>query len=206
MLFGVWQNNALAERLTSGQPFALNGTRFPGEWLQRTSPAEQTAYGIYPITMSGVDGDTSVYVVSESAPTFDGSSIRISYINTPKNAATVASIRLVNLAAQVNSVFNTGVTVGAKTYAADPASLLSARQAISDVSAGLTTTSYISALDGSVTAITVANVAAARTAMVTFITAVGAKRLSYYNQIQSFSASGDTSSLLTLDLTQGWPS
>ena len=66
--------------LTEGQPFEIDGTSYPANWLNCSTPQEKAALGLVEVTDSNQPEDDRFYWVSA---TLNGA-VRI-YTNTPKD-------------------------------------------------------------------------------------------------------------------------
>ena len=206
MEYGIWRNGLLQRRLSTGNPFVVDENQYPPNWLDFAPVPALRTLNIYPIVMSGSPGDVRFYTTTEGAPSFANFTITIPWINALRPVAEIRTTKMVLLAAQAQSVMASGVTVGGKTYPMDSASRASARLAIQDVLGGLTNTSFISDINGGVTVISSSNATQARNALVTYAAKMSEKWLAYTDSISSLAASGDAAGIVSLDLTQGWPS
>ena len=66
--------------ITEGTSFAIDGTSYPSNWLNMTSPEEKAALGLVEVTDSNTPGDDRFYWVSATL----AGAIR-TYLNTPKD-------------------------------------------------------------------------------------------------------------------------
>lgn len=203
--YGIWRDNAIQKRLTSGQPFTLDGNQYPGNWLDRIPAAVRNALGVYPVVYTNVKSDQLFYTSVEGAPSVVSNDIRITWTNTLRSVAVCGANKLSVLRSRSAQAGANGVTVGVKRYATDRDSLLYVRSAIQDVLNNNATTSYIWAVDGSPTQITSANVNAARNALAAFFNAVSVREKDLYDQIQALISGNDAAGIAALDLDTGWP-
>jgi len=68
--------------ITEGQPFEINGTSYPSNWLNCTTAEEKAALGLVEVTNSNQPEDDRFYWVSETT----NGAVR-TYTNTPKDLA-----------------------------------------------------------------------------------------------------------------------
>lgn len=85
-MFAIISNNQFVKFLPEGTPFDLNGTQYPQNWLNLSTPQEKAKLGIVDVVY-GQRADDKYYWVSEDAPVVDGGVVKVNYTATPKDFA-----------------------------------------------------------------------------------------------------------------------
>ena len=85
-MFAIISNNQFVKFLPENTPFKLDGTQFPANYLNLSTPDEKSRLGIVDVVY-GQRADDKYYWVSEDAPVVDGGVVKINYTNTPKDLA-----------------------------------------------------------------------------------------------------------------------
>lgn len=85
-MFAIISQNQFVKFLPEGTPFDLNGTQYPQNWLNLSTPQEKAKLGIVDVVY-GQRADDKYYWVSEDAPVVDGGVVKVNYTATPKDLA-----------------------------------------------------------------------------------------------------------------------
>lgn len=85
-MFAIVKDSTFVKFLPEGTPFDLNGTQFPQNWLNLSTPQEKAKLGIVDVVY-GQRADDKYYWVSEDAPVVDGGVVKVNYTATPKDFA-----------------------------------------------------------------------------------------------------------------------
>lgn len=76
----MFYHSATGKYIIEGQPFEINGTSYPANWLNCTTPDEKAALGLVEVAAVGYREDDRFYWVSESM-----SGATKTYTNIPKD-------------------------------------------------------------------------------------------------------------------------
>jgi hypothetical protein len=147
-MFAIISNNQFVKFLPENTPFKLDGTQFPANYLNLSTPDEKSRLGIVDVVY-GQRADDKYYWVSEDAPVVDGGVVKVNYINTPKDLfeSQNQAVSAVNAAAysllspsdwRVVKSFETGVTQDPKWSAWRQAVRDTANDAITTITMCLT--------------------------------------------------------------------
>ena len=85
-MFAIISNNQFVNFLPEGTPFDLNGTQYPQNWLNLSTPQEKAKLGIVDVVY-GQRADDKYYWVSEDAPVVADGVVKVNYTATPKDLA-----------------------------------------------------------------------------------------------------------------------
>jgi hypothetical protein len=85
-MFAIISNNQFVKFLPENTPFKLDGTQFPANYLNLSTPQEKSRLGIVDVVY-GQRADDRYYWVSEDAPVVDNGVVKVNYTNTPKDLA-----------------------------------------------------------------------------------------------------------------------
>ena len=85
-MFAIVKNNQVVNFLPQNTPFKLDGTQYPANYLNLSTPQEKTKLGIVDVVY-GQRADDKYYWVSEDAPVVDGNVVKVNYTATPKDFA-----------------------------------------------------------------------------------------------------------------------
>lgn len=85
-MFAIISNNQFVKFLPENTPFKLDGTQYPANWLNLSTPQEKSRLGIVDV-IYGQRADDKYYWVSEDAPVVDGGVVKVNYTATPKDLA-----------------------------------------------------------------------------------------------------------------------
>lgn len=85
-MFAIVKNNQFVNFLPENTPFKLDGTQYPANYLNLSTPQEKTKLGIVDVVY-GQRADDKYYWVSEDAPVVDGNVVKVNYTATPKDFA-----------------------------------------------------------------------------------------------------------------------
>ena len=144
-MFAIISNNQFVKFLPENTPFKLDGTQYPANWLNLSTPQEKAKLGIVDVVY-GQRADDKYYWVSEDAPVVDNGVVKVNYTATPKDLAECLKQALSAVNAQAYSIllpsdwmavksFETGVAV-APDWAAWRQSIRDqASQAVADIEA-----------------------------------------------------------------------
>jgi hypothetical protein len=87
--------------ITEGQPFTVDGTQYPANWLNLSTPEDKLTLGLQEVVTVGTREDDKYFWVSE---TLEGSVRTI--VNTPKDAAMVMEIKVAEYTAALEAHYD----------------------------------------------------------------------------------------------------
>ena len=102
-MFAIVQNSQFVKFLPENTPFKLDGTQFPSNWLNFSTPDEKSRLGIVDVVY-GQRADDKYYWVSEDAPVVDNGVVKVNYTATPKDLAECLKQALSAVNAQAYSI------------------------------------------------------------------------------------------------------
>ena len=102
-MFAIISNNQFVKFLPEGTPFDLNGTQYPQNWLNLSTPQEKAKLGIVDV-IYGQRADDKYYWVSEDAPVYADGVVKVNYTATPKDLAECLKQALSAVNAQAYSI------------------------------------------------------------------------------------------------------
>lgn len=114
-MFAIISNNQFVKFLPEGTPFDLNGTQYPQNWLNLSTPQEKAKLGIVDVVY-GQRADDKYYWVSEDAPVVDGGVVKVNYTATPKDLAECLKQALSAVNAQAYSILLPSDWMAVKAY------------------------------------------------------------------------------------------
>jgi hypothetical protein len=83
----MFYHSATDTYIQPGQPVSLDGTQYPANWLQLTSPADKEAAGLVEVSTSGTRADERLFFVTEELI----GGVRV-ITNTPKPTEMLAAL------------------------------------------------------------------------------------------------------------------
>ena len=83
-MFAIISNNQFVKFLPENTPFKLDGTQYPANWLNLSTPDEKSRLGIVDVVY-GQRADDKYYWISEDAPVYLEGVVTINYTATPKD-------------------------------------------------------------------------------------------------------------------------
>ena len=83
--------------IQEGQPFTINGTTYPANWLNLSTPEDKQALGLVEVVTVGTREDDRYFYVSE---TLEGATRTI--VNTPKSAEQIAEMEKAQKQAEID--------------------------------------------------------------------------------------------------------
>jgi len=122
-MFAIVKNNQFVKFLPENTAFDLDGTQYPQNWLNLSTPQEKAKLGIVDV-IYGQRADDKYYWVSEDAPVVADGVVKVNYTATPKDLAECLKQAVIAVNAQAYSLllpsdwmavkaFETGVAVAA---------------------------------------------------------------------------------------------
>jgi hypothetical protein len=102
-MFAIISQNQFVKFLPENTPFKLDGTQFPSNWLNLSTPDEKSRLGIVDVVY-GQRADDKYYWVSEDAPVVDNGVVKVNYTATPKELAKCLKQALSAVNAQAYSI------------------------------------------------------------------------------------------------------
>lgn len=89
-MFAIVQNGQIVQFVTPGTAFELDGTTYPANWCNLSSPEEKAAIGMVDVVYGPSPSET-YYWVSQDAPYYDArtNEVYINFTATPKDLATL---------------------------------------------------------------------------------------------------------------------
>ena len=85
-MFAIISQNQFVKFLPENTPFKLDGTQYPANWLNLSTPQEKAKLGIVDVVYGQYPND-QYYWVSQDAPVYTGTVVEINYTATPKDLA-----------------------------------------------------------------------------------------------------------------------
>jgi hypothetical protein len=83
-MFAIISNGAIALLVQAGTAFTWNGVQYPANWCNLSTPEEKAAIGMVDVVYGQYPNDT-YYWVSQDAPVYTGTVVKINYTATPKD-------------------------------------------------------------------------------------------------------------------------
>jgi hypothetical protein len=102
-MFAIISQNQFVKFLPENTPFKLDGTQFPSNWLNLSTPDEKSRLGIVDVVY-GQRADDKYYWVSEDAPVVADGVVKVNYTATPKDFAECLKQALSAVNAQAYSI------------------------------------------------------------------------------------------------------
>ena len=102
-MFAIISQNQFVKFLPENTPFKLDGTQYPANWLNLSTPDEKSRLGIVDVVY-GQRADDKYYWVSEDAPVVDNGVVKVNYTATPKDLAECLKQALSAVNAQAYSI------------------------------------------------------------------------------------------------------
>ena len=114
-MFAIVKNNQFVNFLPENTPFKLDGTQYPANYLNLSTPQEKAKLGIVDV-IYGQRADDKYYWVSEDAPVVDGGVVKVNYTATPKDLAECLKQALSAVNAQAYSLLLPSDWMAVKAY------------------------------------------------------------------------------------------
>lgn len=102
-MFAIVKNNKFVNFLPENTPFTINGTQYPSNYLNLSTPQEKAKLGIVDVVY-GQRADDKYYWVSEDAPVVADGVVKVNYTATPKDLAECLKQALSAVNAQAYSI------------------------------------------------------------------------------------------------------
>lgn len=114
-MFAIVKNNQFVNFLPKNTPFKLDGTQYPANWLNLSTPQEKAKLGIVDV-IYGQRADDKYYWVSEDAPVVDGGVVKVNYTATPKDLAECLKQAVSAVNAQAYSILQPSDWMAVKAF------------------------------------------------------------------------------------------
>ena len=87
-MFAIIQNGTISQLVAPGTAFTVNGTQYPANWCNLSSPADKAAIGMVDVVY-GAMPNQQYYWVTESAPVYNAQAnvVNIDFTSVPKDFA-----------------------------------------------------------------------------------------------------------------------
>lgn len=83
-MYALISNGVIAQFVPLNTAFEWEGISYPSNWISLSTPEEQTAIGLVPVVYGAYPNDI-YYWVSQDAPVYTGTVVKINYTATPKD-------------------------------------------------------------------------------------------------------------------------
>ena len=87
-MFAYIKDSTFQYFIPQGTAFEIDGTQYPANWLNLSTPEEKAAVGIVDVVY-GTQPDDRYYWVSQDAPVYADGVVTVNYTATPKDFATL---------------------------------------------------------------------------------------------------------------------
>lgn len=114
-MFAIISNNQFVKFLPENTPFNIDGTQYPANWLNLSTPQEKAKLGIVDVVY-GQRADDKYYWVSEDAPVYADGVVKVNYTATPKDLAECLKQALSAVNAQAYSLLLPSDWMAVKAY------------------------------------------------------------------------------------------
>lgn len=102
-MFAYVLNNAFQYFIPQGTAFEIDGTQFPSNWLNLSTPEEKAAVGIVDVVYGAYPND-QYYWVSQDAPVYADGVVTVNYTATPKDLLELQSNAVTTVQQQAYSI------------------------------------------------------------------------------------------------------
>lgn len=131
-MFAIVKNNQFVNFLPENTPFKLDGTQYPANYLNLSTPQEKAKLGIVDV-IYGQRADDKYYWVSEDAPVVADGVVNVNYTATPKDFAECQKQAVSAVESQAYSILQPSDWMAVKAFetaVAMPQAWMDWRQAI----------------------------------------------------------------------------